>query len=104
MAEENTYIEQRKKKVAELREGGLNPYPQNIKPTHTTEQILKEFDAKSPEELEKSKQKISIAGRVIFIRSFGKAAFVKLKDRAGILQVYCEKPTLGDDSYKLFQT
>ncbi|MDO8494103.1 MAG: lysine--tRNA ligase [Deltaproteobacteria bacterium] len=104
MAEENTYIEQRKKKVAELREGGLNPYPQNIKPTYTANQILKEFDEKSVEDLEKSKKNISMAGRVIFIRSFGKAAFIKLKDRSGILQVYCEKPTMGDDSYKLFQT
>jgi lysyl-tRNA synthetase class 2 len=36
-----------------------------------------------------------IAGRVLFLRSFGAGAFVRLRDRTGELQLYCQEATLG---------
>lgn len=101
--EENIYIEQRKRKVFELRQKGLNPYPQNVKPAHTAGQIVKEYDVKSGPELEKLNNPCSIAGRVLFIRSFGKAAFVKLRDFTGQLQVYFEQQGLGVEVFDQFK-
>ncbi|MBI4224502.1 MAG: lysine--tRNA ligase, partial [Deltaproteobacteria bacterium] len=103
MSDENIYIDQRKKKAQGLRQQGTNPYPQNIKPAHTAGQILKEFDAKKGPELEKLKKTFSVAGRVMFIRSFGKAAFVKIRDFTGQLQVYFDKQTLGDEPFEQFK-
>src|SRR5262249_30252648 len=46
--------------------------------------------------LEASPRTYTIAGRVVAIRSFGKAAFLKLRDRSGELQIHVKKDVLGD--------
>src|SRR3989338_3401484 len=96
MSKENVYTQARRQKIKEYEAAGIQAYPQNIKPTHLASEIVNAFDAKSPEDLEQSEKQFSISGRVIFERSFGKAGFLKLKDRSGALQVYCDKETLGD--------
>ncbi|OGQ48593.1 MAG: lysine--tRNA ligase [Deltaproteobacteria bacterium RIFCSPLOWO2_02_FULL_46_8] len=103
MAIDNLYIEQRRKKVEELRAQNVSPYPQNIKPTHTAEQILKAHGTKEGPELEALKEEFAIAGRVLLLRSFGKAAFLKVKDYTGQLQIYVEKPALGDENFEIFK-
>lgn len=87
----------------ELRKQGISPYPQNIKPTHMADQVLKKFEKTEGPALEKLKETFSVAGRVIFLRSFGKAAFVKVKDYTNTLQIYFEKQTLGEELFKLFK-
>ncbi|MDO8528118.1 MAG: lysine--tRNA ligase [Deltaproteobacteria bacterium] len=104
MTDENIYIEQRKKKVEELRAQGISPYPQNIKPSKTAGELLAQYDSKDGPELEALSESFSVAGRVIFLRSFGKAAFVKVKDYTGQIQVYFEKQLLGDEAFNLFKT
>lgn len=103
MSEENVYIEGRKKKIEEFADLGVKAYPHNIKPTHTTQQILNEFDKQTAPQLEVLKKEFSIAGRILFVRSFGKAAFVKVQDRSGKLQVYVEKQGLGDEEFSKFK-
>lgn len=100
---EDVYVKQRKGKVKELRAAGVSPYPQNIKPTHTITAILKDYDRKKTEELEKLQKVFAVAGRVMFVRSFGKAAFVKVKDYTGQLQIFIEKQTVGEETFKLFK-
>ncbi|NUP13952.1 MAG: lysine--tRNA ligase [Polyangiaceae bacterium] len=45
--------------------------------------------------------KFRVAGRVLFLRSFGAGAFVRLRDRTGELQLYCQEPVLGDSYVRL---
>src|SRR3989338_6149247 len=97
MSDENIYIEQRRKKAEELRKKGISPYPQNIKPTHTAKEILSKYDADS-------KETFSVAGRILFIRSFGKAAFVKVADYTDKIQSYVEKQVIGDAQFELFKS
>ena len=42
-----------------------------------------------------------MAGRIVAIRSFGKAAFLRLRDRTGELQLFCRKNLLGADFARL---
>src|SRR5262249_40575589 len=44
----------------------------------------------------------SIGGRIMAIRDFGKASFVRVKDRTGLIQLYVQKDRLGD-SYASFK-
>ena len=37
-----------------------------------------------------------IVGRILFIRNMGAVAFVRLRDRTGELQLYCEKEKMGE--------
>lgn len=36
-----------------------------------------------------------VAGRVVFLRSFGKAVFLKVRDRSGEIQLFCREDGLG---------
>ncbi len=101
--EENLYYQQRLEKGEQLRQKGINPYPNDIVCTHTTKQILDSYDALDKEKLEAQKVEVSIAGRVMFFRSFGKAAFVKLKDREGQLQAYIKKDAVAPQDYEVFE-
>ena len=50
---------------------------------------------------EKSAEKERIAGRVVAARGFGKAAFLRVRDRSGELQLFCKKDSLGDEYGRL---
>ena len=88
MVEENEQIRVRKQKLAALQEGGARAYPNDFSPTHTAATLHKRFAAASTEELEKTKETFSLAGRVMSLRYFGKAAFFHVQDRSGQIQVY----------------
>jgi lysyl-tRNA synthetase class 2 len=88
MVEENEQIRVRKQKLAVLKEGGARAYPNDFSPTHTAAALHERFAAASTEELEKTKETFSLAGRIMSLRYFGKAAFFHLQDRSGQLQVY----------------
>ena len=102
-SDENLYVQERKKKGKDLLAKGILPYPHGIHPTHTTGEIFKEFDSKNAEDLERLSQTFSLAGRILFLRSFGKAAFVKIADRAGRLQIFVDTKIVGEDSYNFFK-
>jgi len=94
---------QRRRKVDSLWESGINPYPNDFKPQHTSEDIHTAYGqvetiAENPED------EFVVAGRIMARRSFGKAAFIQLRDRKGILQVYVKKDTLGEEAFAGFET
>jgi len=43
---------------------------------------------------------ISIAGRLVALRSMGKAIFGHIQDFTGKLQIYIKKDIVGDDKFK----
>lgn len=88
MVEENEQIRVRKQKLAALQEGGAQAYPNDFSPTHTAAALPERFAAASTEELEKIEETFSLAGRIMSLRYFGKAAFFHLQDRSGQIQVY----------------
>jgi lysyl-tRNA synthetase class 2 len=88
MVEENEQIRVRKQKLATLQEGGAQAYPNDFSPTHTAAALPERFAAASTEELEKIEETFSLAGRIMSLRYFGKAAFFHMQDRSGQIQVY----------------
>lgn len=94
---------QRRKKVDALWESGINPYPNDFKPEHTSEDLFNAFGhiEAIPEDVE---DVFILAGRIIARRSFGKAAFVQVQDRKGRFQVYVKKDTLGVEAFEDFET
>jgi lysyl-tRNA synthetase, class II len=47
--------------------------------------------------------KVAVAGRVVMARLFGKAGFLKLRDRTGEIQIYCQKQHLSDEDFQVFK-
>ena len=81
MVEENEQILVRKKKLTALQERGVRTYPNDFFPLHTTAGLHERFAAANTEELEKLEETFSLAGRIMSLRYFGKAAFFHLQDR-----------------------
>lgn len=95
MAEENKLITERKEKLNELRERGINPYPHTYKPTHTAKAVKKKYsDMKKSDG--KSKETHKVAGRVMLMRNMGKITFLTLKDDDEDIQVYLRKDELDN--------
>ncbi|MBI5543027.1 MAG: lysine--tRNA ligase [Deltaproteobacteria bacterium] len=104
VSKEQEIFNARLKKAEDLRAQGLNPYRNGWEPDHTTGVIAKELgELKAQEEVEKASQTYAVAGRILANRTFGKAAFLKLRDREGDLQVWAKKDVLGDQAFETYK-
>ena len=76
----------RRKKLDDLAKEGINPFPNNFRVIHTSQEIRERFKQTDAEELDKLEEEFSVAGRIMSIRNFGKASFIHIKDRKGEIQ------------------
>ena len=86
---------QRRKKLEDIIQSGVNPYPaETFDVNCDSATILKEF---APEN--ESFKNVSIAGRIMSVRDMGKAAFVNLQDSTGRIQLYIKRDDIcpGED-------
>lgn len=88
----------RKGKLDAMRALGYDPFRQNWEQTHTSKEAIESFDMSIPEG-ENSEHEVSVAGRVMVFRLMGKASFVKIRDRDGIIQVYFARDALPEGAY-----
>ena len=94
---------ERIKKLEALKQEGFEPYPNDFKPTHLAGEIQKNYASHDREALEKHPVKVAVSGRMKGFRSFGKAAFIQLRDRSGDIQAYVAKDALGEKEYAFFK-
>ena len=98
--EENHLIEERRKKLAELREVN-KAFPNDFKRKHLAQELKNEFDEFSKEELEKKKAKGVVAGRIMLRRMMGKASFTTIQDFSGRIQLYIRADEISNyDEFK----
>jgi len=93
---EQELIRQREEKARAWRALGLDPYGNGFAPQQLAGEIVRAHAEATAEALEAAAHRYTVAGRVMAIRSFGKAAFLKLRDRSGEIQVHVKKDALGD--------
>lgn len=89
MATLQDYRDERLRKLAELKELGVNPYPAESHRTHNAGEVIAKF-----EQLEG--QAATVAGRVMGIRKFGKLAFIVLKDFSGQVQLFLREGAVSE--------
>ncbi|MBL9038601.1 MAG: lysine--tRNA ligase [Archangium sp.] len=100
---EHKLYEDRLAKVKNLAELKLSAYANGFRPKHTAKQVLEKHEKDDAAALDVSKPgPYSIGGRIVSIRSFGKAAFIVLADRSGTIQVHVKADALGD-AYAAFK-
>jgi lysyl-tRNA synthetase, class II len=102
MEELSELLLQRRKKVDALWEAGINPYPNDFRPSHTSQDLVDAYG--HLEVIEEDARTFVVAGRIIARRSFGKAAFIHMQDRKGRIQLYVKKDAVGDAVFADFQT
>jgi lysyl-tRNA synthetase class 2 len=108
MSDERELIAERERKVNELRQAGQNPYANGFSPAHTARDVHAWFAAgnvpgANPLTDEPKAARFSIAGRIVAWRSFGKAAFAKVRDRSGEIQVWVKQDVVGEKTFGLWR-
>ncbi|WP_457596250.1 lysine--tRNA ligase [Hydrogenimonas sp.] len=98
---DNQYIQQRIQKADQLREMGINPYQNRVVKECTNAAFLEKYGyLKEREEKEEPGESCTVVGRIKFLRLMGKAAFAKIEDETGLLQIYFSRDDLGDEWFK----
>eukprot|EP00252_Welwitschia_mirabilis_P017040 TRINITY_DN37890_c0_g1_i1.p1 TRINITY_DN37890_c0_g1~~TRINITY_DN37890_c0_g1_i1.p1 ORF type:complete len:592 (+),score=116.60 TRINITY_DN37890_c0_g1_i1:179-1954(+) len=88
-------------KVDEMRAQGLQPYAYGWSRTHSAAQLQTLYGyLANGEQADGEKDQVSVAGRVIAKRVFGKLAFLTLRDDSTVIQLYCEKGRLEHEEFE----
>jgi len=101
--EEGELLKKRMEKTASLKADGIGLYANDVRVRDTTASILSRFDGMDHDALARINESFTLAGRLMAVRNFGKAAFVDLQDRKGRIQGYINKNALGDNAFSLLK-
>ena len=97
-------IRLREQKAAQLRETGTHPYGNRVVVPHTTAFVrMRHADDDAKRLEEDQSEPYGIAGRVVALRTMGKASFLSLRDRTGDLQIFVKKDKVGEHAYELLK-
>ncbi len=101
----NEVVKNRVAKACDLLDAGVALYPNDFVKKHSIEDVIQRyagFDVDALTELAKN-QSFTLAGRIMALRSFGKAAFFHIMDQSGRIQCYAVKAEMGDEAYAIFK-
>src|SRR4051812_47124749 len=99
----NDQLRQRRANFEELQKLGVTAYPHAFERTHTVSELVGGYGDTPGEVLEADKVQTRAAGRVLAIRSFGKANFLVISDGAAKIQVYIRKDALSERDFAIFK-
>jgi lysyl-tRNA synthetase class 2 len=103
MSSEEEQILQRRTHLAELAQLGVETYPHRFARTDTVSDLVRAHSAKDGPELEANRINTTTSGRILGIRSFGKANFLVLSDGRSKIQAYIKKDSLSERDFRIFQ-
>lgn len=87
----------RLKKIENIIQQGVDPYPTQGKRTHSCQEIDSDF-----EQIAKGEDTIILAGRLVLLRLHGKACFANIEDFSGRFQFFLNQDDLGEKDYNFF--
>jgi lysyl-tRNA synthetase class 2 len=100
---EREIVAQRMRKAEALRALGVNPYGNGHAPRHLTRDVVDRYGEAPLEEIQKDPGLWSVAGRVLANRAFGKAAFLRVRDGAGELQIWVKRDKVGERAFEIYR-
>ncbi len=93
-------VEERKAKLRWWVEKEGNPYSAKFSPQHSIQWVRNSCE--NLKAGERTETEVSLAGRIVALRSHGKTSFADLKDTTGKLQIYAREDKLKE-KYPLFE-
>ncbi len=94
MEELNEIIRQKMAKLEAIRELGIEPYGGRFLRSSTIGELVNNFI---------ENKEVFLAGRIMALRSHGKAIFADLKDPTGKIQIYLKEDIVGKEQFALFE-
>ncbi len=76
--------DERLRKLEQLKNMGINPYPANVNRSNHINEIINGFN-------DFNTKTVNVVGRILNIRKFGQIAFVVIKDESAKIQLFLEK-------------
>ena len=101
--QESDQVVQRRANLDELKKLGVDPYPRRFEVDATIDAVVAQHGSSAAEELETAKPQVRTAGRILSIRSFGKANFLVISDGRARVQVYIRQDSLPERDFKIFK-
>ncbi len=95
MEDMNKLMKQRREKLKKLRNSNIKAYAKKYKTTHYTKNIIDDFEKLKGED-------VKVAGRLMAIRTHGKATFADLMDSNGKIQLFVSYNRVGEENYEFF--
>lgn len=86
--------------IEELKREGIDPFGHSFFRTHKIKDLIE--NNKDLQIGECTQEKVSIAGRLMALRTHGKAIFANIEDISGRIQIYIKSNKIGENAFKLF--
>jgi lysyl-tRNA synthetase class 2 len=102
MSSQDEQIQQRRANLRELAALGVEVYPRRFDRRHTVAELVAAHGGKSHDELEAERPATVTSGRILAIRSFGKANFLAISDGREKIQVYIRQDSLPPLDFTIF--
>src|SRR5436190_5308080 len=103
MSSEDEQIAQRRANLEEITKLGVEIYPRTFERRHTIAELVDGYGARSHDELEAERIETITAGRILAIRSFGKANFLVLSDGRAKVQVYIRQDSMPELDFRIYK-
>jgi lysyl-tRNA synthetase class 2 len=100
---EQNVFQGRREKLAQIEALGQAAYPNSFRATANLAAIRAEHDPSTAEALEQARPQVAVAGRIMAIRTQGKAGFAVLQQGGIRLQIYVRKDAVGDQGFELYK-
>jgi len=89
MGRQDQIIKERERKLKELKEKGIDPYPQKFDVKNYSEEIKERY--KKLKNDERNSDRVKIAGRLMIKRNLGKLIFATVQDAKGQIQIFTKR-------------
>ena len=93
----------RSKKLKEIRDLGIDPYPHKFEPSHLAKEILEKYSKKEIGHFDDAAAGetpiVKFAGRLVLFRAMGKNAFAQIQDESGKIQILFNREITKVDGY-----
>jgi lysyl-tRNA synthetase class 2 len=104
MSDENHLIFERRQKLQTIRDEQTIAFPNDFRRTHVASELHEKYDDISKEELDPQGIEVSVVGRMMSKREFGKGGFAVIKDVSGSIQLFVQLNGVGDEKFKEFKS
>jgi len=103
MSSQEEQIQQRRANLQELAKLGVEIYPRTFARKHTVADLVAAHGERTHDELEAERPETVTAGRILAIRSFGKASFLAISDGRARIQIYIRQDALPPLDFQIFK-
>jgi lysyl-tRNA synthetase class 2 len=103
MSSQEEQVLQRRANLTELARLGVETYPRRFERRHTIADLVERHGARTHDELEAERVETTTSGRILGIRSFGKANFLVLSDGRAKVQVYIRQDSMPALDFQIFK-